>query len=74
MYGEAQRVLKPGGSCLVFSAVEHVPRTALRLPHLAFEVTEKEPRGGDLELIGYMEMYIDMSVYRYIYIYYILYT
>lgn len=42
MYGEAQRVLKKGGTLLVFSAVEHVPRTGLRLPHLSFEVEAKE--------------------------------
>jgi len=42
MYGEVQRVLKKGGTFLVFSAVEHVPRTGLRLPHLSFEIEEKE--------------------------------
>ncbi|CAJ1407735.1 unnamed protein product [Effrenium voratum] len=42
MYGEAQRVLKDGGTFLVFSAVESVARLALQLPHLAFNVKEKE--------------------------------
>ncbi|CAJ1341778.1 unnamed protein product, partial [Effrenium voratum] len=42
MYGEAQRVLKDGGTFLVFSAVESVARSALQLPHLAFNVKEKE--------------------------------
>ncbi|CAK9081763.1 unnamed protein product [Durusdinium trenchii] len=42
MYSEAQRVLKKGGTLLVFSAAKQVPRTGLRLPHLSFELEEKE--------------------------------
>eukprot|EP00913_Durusdinium_trenchii_P013625 g12794.t1 len=42
MYSEAQRVLKKGGTLLVFSAAKQVPRTGLRLPHLSFELEEKD--------------------------------
>lgn len=42
MYGEVFRVLKPGGTFLVFSSVVDVPQAALQLPHLSFDVTEKE--------------------------------
>eukprot|EP00931_Biecheleriopsis_adriatica_P010800 TRINITY_DN111857_c0_g1_i1.p1 TRINITY_DN111857_c0_g1~~TRINITY_DN111857_c0_g1_i1.p1 ORF type:complete len:347 (+),score=70.63 TRINITY_DN111857_c0_g1_i1:35-1042(+) len=42
MTGEVYRVLREGGTYLVFSAVEEVARNSLRLPHLSFDVSEKE--------------------------------